>query len=90
MDLAELQYIADADSALQIIKKWQDKSDNEELQLLSEAIVRIVFYANKLELESYCFKRLISEARADKNRAIERARRVEEELQTLKKTNYEI
>lgn len=90
MDLAELQYIADADSALQIIKKWQEKSDNEELRLLSESIVRIVFYANKLELESYCYNRLISEARADKNRAIERARRVEKELETLKKTNYEI
>ncbi len=49
MDLAELQYIADADSALQIVKKWQDKSDNKELRLLSESIVRIVFYANKLE-----------------------------------------
>ena len=90
MDLAELQYIADADSALQIVKKWQDKSDNEELKLLSEAIVRIVFYANKLELESYCYNRLISEARADKNRAIERARRVEKELETVKKLNNEI
>lgn len=90
MDLAELQYIADAESALQILKKWQDKSDNKELRLLSESIVRIVFYANKLELESYCYNRLISEARADKNRAIERARRVEEELETLKKLNNEI
>ena len=90
MDLAELQYIADADAALKIIKKWQEKSDNEELRLLSESIVRIVFYTNKLELESYCYNRLISEARADKNRAIERARRVEKELETLKKTNYEI
>jgi len=90
MDLAELQYIADAESALQILKKWQDKSDNKELRLLSESIVRIVFYANKLELESYCYNRLISEARSDKNRAIERARRVEEELETLKKLNNEI
>ena len=88
MDFGQLQYMIDSAEILETISKWQKKSDNEELQKISEATLRLVFYINQLELERYSFKRILREERQSVIRAVERARRVEKELENLKENKY--
>ena len=90
MDFGQLQYMIDSAEILETISNWQKKSDNKELQKISEATLRLVFYINQLELERYSFKRILREERQSVIRAVERARRVEEELENLKNNKYGI
>ena len=90
MDFGQLQYMIDSAEIIETISKWQKKSDNEELQKVSEATLRLVFYINQLELERYSFKRIIRDERKSVQRLVERARRAENELDKLKKNKYGI
>jgi len=70
----------------EITKKWYSaRPDNEDLQLLKKAVTRVSLIANKLMYEKELYHLSISEYREDKLRAIERARRVEEELEQINK-----
>ena len=88
MDFGQLQYMIDSAEILETISKWQKKSDNKELQKISEATVRLVFYINQLELERYSFKRILRDERKSVKRLVERARRAEKELESLKENKY--
>jgi len=88
MDFGQLQYMIDSAEILETISKWQKKSDNEELQKISEATMRLVFYINQLELERYSYKRILREERQSVQRLVERARRAEKELDKLKENKY--
>ena len=88
MDFSQLQYMIDSAEILETISKWKEKSDNEELQKISEATLRLVFYINQLELERYSYKRILREERLSVQRLAERARRVEKELEKLKENKY--
>ena len=88
MDFSQLQYMIDSAEILETISKWQEKSDNEELQKVSEATMRLVFYINQLELERYSYKRIVKQERLSVQRLVERARRAEKELENLKDNNY--
>jgi len=90
MDFAQLQYMIDSAEILETISKWQEKSDNEELQKISEAALRLVFYINQLELERYSYKRIVKQERLSVQRLVERARRAEKELENLKDNKYGI
>jgi len=68
-----------------IISKWSKlKKDNEELNQLKEALIKVTLISNKLIYEKELFYKAVSEYREDKIRAVERARRSEEELVQLK------
>lgn len=88
MDFGQLQYMIDSAEILETISKWQEKSDNEELQKISEATLRLVFYINQLELERYSYKRILRDERQSVQRLVERARRAEKELENLKENKY--
>ena len=90
MDFSQLQYMIDSADILETISKWQEKSDNEELQKISEAALRLVFYINQLELERYSYKRIVKQERLSVQRLVERARRAEKELENLKENKYGI
>ena len=90
MDFGQLQYMIDSAEIIETISKWQEKSDNEELQKISEAALRLVFYINQLELERYSYKRIVKQERLLVKRLVERARRVEKELENLKENKYGI
>lgn len=69
-----------------IISKWcKLKKNNEELNQLKDAVLKVSLISNKLIYEKELFYRAVSEYREDKIRAVERARRSEEELEQLKK-----
>ena len=90
MDFSQLQYMIDSAEILDTISKWQEKSDNEELQKISQAALRLVFYINQLELERYSYKRIVKQERLSVQRLVERARRAEKELENLKSNKYGI
>lgn len=82
-DLLLLQYNADIVQVLEILKKWRTNSKNPELVQFTDAMLRINKYVNAMQLERTSFDRIISEQRADKLRAIDRATRAENELNEI-------
>mgnify|MGYP003134369260 CR=1 FL=1 len=73
-NLTQLQYNADMDLVLNLIK------DNDKYKDLETPLINIFFYVNQLELERRSFDNVIDQAVNEKHRAIKRARRVEEQL----------
>ena len=78
-NLTQLQYNADMDLVLNLIK------DNDKYKDLETPLINIFFYVNQLELERRSFDNVIDQAINEKHRAIKRARRVEEQLNEKKK-----
>jgi hypothetical protein len=65
----------------EITAKWyKARPDNLDLKLLKDAVLKITQIGNKLSYEKSLYHKTIEEYRADKLRAIERARRAEQEL----------
>ena len=78
-NLTQLQYNADMDLVLNLIK------NNDKYKDLETPLINIFFYVNQLELERRSFDNVIDQAVNEKHRAIKRARRVEEQLNEKKK-----
>ncbi len=78
-NLTQLQYNADMDLVLNLIK------DNDKYKDLETPLINIFFYVNQLELERRSFDNVIDQAINEKHRAIKRARRVEKQLDEKKK-----
>ena len=65
----------------EITAKWyKSRPDNKDLQMLKDAVLKVSFIANKMNYEKHLYHTTISEYRADKLRAVERARKAEQEL----------
>ena len=88
-DLSTLQADADLHAVMTLVKKWRDKSDNEELIQFEEMMLRLAVYIWQLQNERKTFDNVIDELRSEKHRMIKRARRVEEELTQLKSNKNE-
>lgn len=84
-DLAQLQAVTDSDTMLKLVSEWTKKSSNPELIVLRDCLLRNTFYTNNLEMQLQTTDRLITEARLEVNRAVLRAQRAEESIQTLEK-----
>jgi hypothetical protein len=69
----------------QFAAKWcKSKPDNLDLQALKDAVLKVSIIANKMNYEKQLYHITIEEFRGDKLRAIERARKAEEELKQVK------
>ena len=78
-----LQKGVDQNLICDVLGKWLEaKPDNKELGAMYNAFLRMLVYTNNLELRDYSFNRLVSEAREDRNRAVLRARKAEDALET--------
>ena len=65
----------------QITFKWfKSKSDNEDLKNLKDAVLKVTEIANKLKYEKHLYYKALSEYNLDKIRAVNRARKSEQEL----------
>ena len=84
-DLAQLQAVTDSETMLKLVKSWTEKSSNPELKTLRDCILRNTFYTNSLEIQLETTDRLITEARLEVNRAVLRAQRAEQSIETLEK-----
>lgn len=84
-NLSQLQAVTDADTMLNLLKQWTAKSDNPDLKNFKNCVLRNTFYTNNLEMQLETTDRLITEARLEVNRAVLRAQRAEEGIETLEK-----
>jgi len=83
MNLAKLQAQADQSYIMTVLKEWTDKSKDERLKELTMSQIRLFTYINTLELEAYSYNKIIGDFRSNSNRAIMRARKAEETVETL-------
>jgi len=84
-DLLTLQANADLHAVLELLKRWRDKSDNQDLKEFEKMIINLSLYIWQLQNERKTFDNIIDRLRSDKLRAIQRARRVEEKLEEYEK-----
>ena len=85
-NLIDLEYYGAVNICNEYLKKWRDaKPENLELQSFVKSYLDVIFYVNRLDMERYGYEKSYSEFRADKLRAIERARKMEIENDKLKK-----
>jgi len=66
------------------ILKQYNKKKTSNLEALADAIARLTFYFQENINNKKLYKKALSEYRLAKNRAIERARKAEEENEKLK------
>jgi|TARA_B110001450_G_scaffold116694_1_gene110325 hypothetical protein len=82
----DLEYYGHINVACTIASKYcKMKPDNKELRLLSDSLVGIFFWGNQQEQDRRIYDKELSEFRADKNRAVLRARKSELEVTKLRK-----
>lgn len=84
-NLLELQNNADMEMLLSLILKWTKQSDSKEIKAFNDALFRQLRYIQMLEDERFSFDRIISESLADKVRAVERARKADELVESMTK-----
>lgn len=87
-DLTGLQYLADMDDLLTILRGWVDKSDNKELEEFSQKVIRVFFYVNELERERLSFDNIITEMRDQKNKALIKLQEVKDKLNKYEDTAF--
>jgi hypothetical protein len=86
-NLKELEIWSDLNFLTSIVSSQLDKRKSENLEKMSESLIRVVFYFQEYSNNIRLYKEALSEYRLDKNRAIERARKAEQENERLRKQN---
>ena len=64
---------------------WQDTVKSVFLDKLISATIRMYYYSFNMEEEVRQMRKIVTEYRADKTRAVERARVAEKKIETLEK-----
>ena len=86
-NLKDLEIWSDLHFLTSIVSSQLDKRKTKNLQKMSESLVRVVFYFQEYSNNIRLYKKALSEYKLTKNRAIERARRSEQENERLRKQN---
>ena len=86
-NLKDLEIWTDLNFLTSIVKKQLDKKKTENLEKMSESLVRVVFYFQEYSNNIRLYKKALSEYRMSENRAIERARKAEQENEKIRKQN---
>jgi hypothetical protein len=85
-NLKDLEFYSHIDSAINLIKKWIDKSpNNKELQLMSDSLVGIFLWANTMEQEARIHDSIVSEYREERNKARLELQEIKDKYEHLKK-----
>lgn len=84
-NLKELEYLGNIQLLSTLVLEAQQKKDSEKLKEMASAIIGITFYVNNLQMDRKCYNKAMSEFRLDKNRAVLRARKADEENEQQKK-----
>ena len=89
-NLKDLEIWSDLHFLTSIVSSQLDKRKTKNLEKMSESLIRVVFYFQEYSNNIRLYKKALSEYKLTKNRAIERARRSEQENEKLKNkiTNY--
>ena len=85
-NIREAEYYGNFNVVGEKIIKWRKaKPDNEDINEMYFAWQEVGFYVHNLITNERLYNDTINEYRADKNRAVMRARRAEEKLKLLEK-----
>lgn len=85
-NLKELEYYGNFNLVGEVLLKLKKKyPNNETLSDAVSAMTQIGFFVTEMMQNQYYYEKSLESYRADKNRAIERARRVEKEIEELEK-----
>ena len=77
-NLKDIEYYSNFESLSTILLEWNKKKQNAQLDECIRAMTQIGFYVNELQSDRWAYKKSFSEYRADKLRAVERARKTDE------------
>ena len=84
-NLKDLEIWSDLNFLIAIVKKQIDKKETKNLKKMSECLIRLTFYYQETSNNKRLYKEAISDYRLARNRAIERARKAEQENEKLRK-----
>ena len=85
-NLKEMEYYTNFNLVGEVLLKLKKKyPNNETLKDAISAMTHIGFFVTEMMQAQYYYDKSLESYRADKLRAIERARRVEEEMEKLEK-----
>jgi len=83
----ELEIWSDLYFLTSIVQKQINKKPTENLEKMSEALIRLTFYFQEYSNNKRLYEKALIEYKLTKNRAIERARKSEQENEKLRKQN---
>lgn len=84
LDIEELSYHADFTELHTILTKWHDAKPTKDMQRVLKAFTNVSMYVMLMQQRQRTYDDQLSKFRAAKLRAVERARRVEKEIEELK------
>ncbi len=84
-NLKDLEIWSDLNFLTSIVKKQIDKKKTENLEKMSESLVRVVFYFQEYSNNIRLYKKALLDYKLQRNRAIERARKAEKQNEKLRK-----
>tara|TARA_R100000781_G_scaffold60273_2_gene38518 strand:- start:4001 stop:4309 length:309 start_codon:yes stop_codon:yes gene_type:complete len=84
-NLKYIQYVTNFNIVSSTLQKWIKLKPNKEVDQMLGALAEIAGYVNNLESNESMRNKIISQYRADKIRAINRAQRAEEKIEELEK-----
>ena len=84
-NLKYIQYVTNFNIVSRTLQKWIKLKPNKEVDQMLGALAEIAGYVNNLESNENMRNKIISQYRADKIRAINRAQRAEEKIEKLEK-----
>jgi len=82
-DYKELQYTADILAALDLVKKWSEKSSNKEIETMTKHIMNIAFYVNGLNIERKGYDMVVDEQHKVVRQRDLKIRELEERIREL-------
>lgn len=83
--LKSIDYMSSFQLVSETILDWKKKKDMPILDRMAKALSECYFYTNELERQEWYWNKTIEEYRADKLRAVLRAREAEKKVEELEK-----
>jgi uncharacterized protein YlxW (UPF0749 family) len=83
--LKDIEYNSHTTICLETLNKWKKESSNKDLRLFIKSFLETIFYTNALQTDRFIYNKIKEEYRADKLRAVERARKAEAKVEKLNK-----
>ena len=82
-NLKHLDYLANFDILANTFLEWQEKKPTDRVDKLMGSLIDINYYITEIYTNELYFNKALSEYRADKLRAIERATKAEKKVEKL-------
>ena len=86
-NLKDLEIWTDLNFLTSIVSSQLDKRKTKNLEKMSESLVRVAFYFQEYSNNIRLYKEALSDYKLQRNRAIERARKAEQENEKIRKQN---